>query len=286
MAMECEYIVFGREKAPTTGTPHLQGYVQRRNPTSFKTWQKLLFNAHISVPKGTPEQNRTYCTKEDSEFYERGVMPCPRQRTDLDEMFAAVVSGDARSSKDLMIMDITTYSRAHRVMDHALELFKPLDPAPEEVKDLRPWQQEVVALLAETPDNRTVRFYVDFVGGAGKTTLVRYLKSQMPRSELVCLKPCKVADMVHGLPSQPRVVIVDVPRSSMDFLQYSFLEDVKDGVLYSSKYQSHGVSFPSPHVLVFCNDLPDMSKLSQDRYVIVELSSRDVVCSSSACFVR
>ena len=41
---ECEYLVFGKEVCPTTGTPHLQGYLYWPNPRSYpnKKFRALL----------------------------------------------------------------------------------------------------------------------------------------------------------------------------------------------------------------------------------------------------
>lgn len=76
---ECVYIVYGKERAPTTGTPHLQGYVYYKNPRSIKAVQKLR-KWHVMQSRGSPESNYKYCLKLDdpvpnTEFYERGDRP-------------------------------------------------------------------------------------------------------------------------------------------------------------------------------------------------------------------
>lgn len=69
------YAVFGKEVAPTTGTPHLQGYLSFKSQKRFNAVQKLLpAGAHIEAAKGTPQQNREYCTK-GGQFEEFGVIP-------------------------------------------------------------------------------------------------------------------------------------------------------------------------------------------------------------------
>lgn len=70
-----EYLVVGHEVAPTTGTPHLQGYVFLKRKTRFTGVQKLLPpGAHIEAAGGTHEQNRDYCSKSGN-FVEHGVFP-------------------------------------------------------------------------------------------------------------------------------------------------------------------------------------------------------------------
>lgn len=71
--LDCEYIVFGREVAPTTGTPHLQGYVHFANGKTRSAASKLV-KGHLIAAKGSPEQNFNYCSK-DGQVTERGVRP-------------------------------------------------------------------------------------------------------------------------------------------------------------------------------------------------------------------
>jgi len=58
-----------------------------------------------------------------------------------------------------------------------------------------------------------------------------------------------------------------------DFIQYDFLEELKNGYVFSPKYESKNKSFPTPHVVVLMNEIPDKSKLSEDRYNIKSLMS-------------
>lgn len=68
------YVVYGREIAPETGTPHLQGYIYFTNQRQRKSVARLLPRARLDVANGTPLQNKQYCTK-DGNFYEFGTIP-------------------------------------------------------------------------------------------------------------------------------------------------------------------------------------------------------------------
>lgn len=72
--IECKYVVYGYEVAPTTGTPHLQGYLVFHNPRAFTAVAKE-FAWHIEVARGDPQQNFDYSTKTEGEYYERGTRP-------------------------------------------------------------------------------------------------------------------------------------------------------------------------------------------------------------------
>jgi len=71
------YIVYGRELAPETGTPHLQGYVYFHNARQRKAVSRLLPRARLDVANGSAQQNRDYCTK-DQDFFECGEIPMDR----------------------------------------------------------------------------------------------------------------------------------------------------------------------------------------------------------------
>lgn len=68
------YCIAGRESAPGTGTPHLQGYCRFKNPRSVTNIRTLLTGCHVEPAKGSPIQCRKYCSK-DGNFREVGDIP-------------------------------------------------------------------------------------------------------------------------------------------------------------------------------------------------------------------
>lgn len=85
----------------TEGTPHLQGALILNNPKTLGALKKVpgFGRAHLQVMKGTPEQNRVYCTKEDVNAFEKGEMPKPGKRNDLKNIVADMRTG--KSLRDL-----------------------------------------------------------------------------------------------------------------------------------------------------------------------------------------
>lgn len=69
-----EYLVYGREKAPGTGTEHLQGFVVFKDRKRRAQVSKLIPNAWLEPAKGTPKEASDYC-KKDGDFVEEGVLP-------------------------------------------------------------------------------------------------------------------------------------------------------------------------------------------------------------------
>lgn len=263
--IECKYLVIGYEVGEQ-GTKHLQGYIQFPNPVSFNALRTMLFNAHIEKAKGSPAQNRDYCTK-GGDFFEKGEIPKPGKRSDLEKFLDAVKAGE-RSKRRLLEDHPTVYARYPRYVQECLREYAPRLPVPDIT--LRPWQAEIIERLKLDAHPRKIFFYVDRTGGAGKSTFSRYLVAMFENVQII--RPGKVQDMAYELREDSRTVIVDVPRSSMEHVQYQFLEYLKDGTVPSCKYESCTKFYlKSLHVMVFCNEEPDMTKLSADRYDITVL---------------
>lgn len=78
----CKYWVMGKEVGES-GTPHIQGYIEFKNPRSKQSVIKMMQGCHIEVRKGTREQAAEYC-KKDGEYdeHEDGFQP-QGKRNDL-----------------------------------------------------------------------------------------------------------------------------------------------------------------------------------------------------------
>lgn len=95
-ALKCcpaTYIIFGKEKAPTTGTPHLQGAFYWR--TTYNAIRKRFKNIWVEPMKGNWDQAAEYCCK-DGDVYERGTRPRQGHRKDLDEVRNVALDGGLR----------------------------------------------------------------------------------------------------------------------------------------------------------------------------------------------
>lgn len=79
------YIVFGREVA-TTGTPHLQGYVEFLSGVSVAAaTRRLGGRAFVEARMGSALQAANYA-KKDGDYEEQGVISSPGRRSDLDDL--------------------------------------------------------------------------------------------------------------------------------------------------------------------------------------------------------
>jgi len=67
-----QYMCGGQELAPTTGTPHIQGYMSWKNPTRYAALAKR-FHCTFLTANGSDAQNRAYCSKDNNNFREWGT---------------------------------------------------------------------------------------------------------------------------------------------------------------------------------------------------------------------
>ena len=119
--LNIRYICFGKEIAPETGTPHLQGYIYLVNPRTMVALHRIpgLARAHFVVGRGSPDSNRDYCMKPNEEggepkilgedFFELGNLPAQGMRNDLQQAAVEFVESGynmgllAQSKPDIFI---------------------------------------------------------------------------------------------------------------------------------------------------------------------------------------
>lgn len=264
---EVSYLVFGREVGDENQTPHLQGFISFASRLSFNTAKLHVgVTAHLEVARNV-EKSIDYC-KKDGDFLEFGEPPAGKgSRSDLDAFKDAVKEG-MYNLKELRENHSEVYAKYTRfcleyVNDHSPQRELPAHP-------LKDWQRDLNIILNQEPDDRSIYFLVDFVGNSGKTWFSHYYASLHKRVQVIL--PGKKADMAFVLDTGIRVLFVDAPRSKQgEFIQYDFLEDVKNGYVFSTKYESRVKSLGKVHVVVNMNEMPDLTKLSADRVKIIDI---------------
>lgn len=98
VSLDCIRHVVGRETAPTTGTPHLQGYIRFKDPVRFSWWKNQFPRASVRVPDGTETQNAVYCSKAGSLLIDKGVncdevRPKMTREEETDEVIEEIEKG-------------------------------------------------------------------------------------------------------------------------------------------------------------------------------------------------
>ena len=263
-----EYACVGKEVS-TSGTPHLQGFAVFKSRSRLTTVRQLLGRAHWEVARSVAA-SIAYCCN-DGDYVEIGDRPpdtSQGKRTDIESFKSSVQSG-VTSRKDLREVHSLVCAQYSKFVEQYIR--DQHVPPPVEDFPLRSWQQHMVDIAVSAPDARSIYFVVDSTGNNGKSWLSNWFEANLEKRVQV-MKPGKLVDMAFEYDEETELFILDCPRAKQgDYIQYDFLESVKDGRLFSPKYESRTKRFLPPHVFVFMNEVPDCTKLSDDRYVIVNL---------------
>lgn len=263
-----QYIQFQMEKGPKTGTNHLQGYFELLNRMSLIPLKKILPRAHLEVRRGTQQEAINYNSKEYTKIGKCIVWGEPYkagERTDIQSYIDSAKSG--LSDFQLMEQFPDQFARYHELADRVRSaLPQEMDCV---IEELKPWQSILVDEIKHPPHRRKIIVYVDINGGSGKTELTKYLI----QNHNAFLGEGKAADIYYAYNKQP-IVIFDIPRSK-EYISWHAIEAIKNGLFTSTKYKSRMVMFKIPHVILFMNEKPDLSKLSKDRWDIRYLGIDD-----------
>ena len=267
---EFQYLLYGKEVG-TAGTPHLQGVVLFRARKRYTTVKAFISpRSHVEICRDV-NASIGYC-KKDGNIVELGVLPLSKvgKRNDL-EAFKADVKKGKRDMSVLMEDHSLILAKYYRFALDYIALHAPVVP-PKQVFPLRDWQQSLYERLVLAADDRTIIFAVDLQGNKGKSWFARYFTYLHPKISQIII-PGKKADMAYLLKTECSVLFFDTPRSKQgEYIQYDFLEEIKNGFVFSPKYQSTMKMYAhNVHVVVLMNEYPDMHKLSADRYLIIEL---------------
>lgn len=131
------------------------------------------------------------------------------------------------------------------------------------------WQLEILDILKTPPDDRRVHWYWSKAGGLGKSQFAKYL---VANENCLFFEEGKKADIMKLIFDAPdkrlERIVIDVPRDNGNNVSYKSIESIKNGMIYSSKYEGGYKLFNSPHLIVFANEPPQIERLSQDRWFI------------------
>jgi hypothetical protein len=141
------------------------------------------------------------------------------------------------------------------------------------------WEEEIITILKKEPDDRTLYWYWEPNGCAGKTTFQKYIFSHF---DGVLIVSGKASDMKHAVVEYinksgdyPKIILCNIPRSSLNFISWTGIEEVKDMFFHSGKYEGGQVCGPPPHFIIFANEYPDKSNVSKDRWIIKKIKKEN-----------
>lgn len=129
-ALDCKYLVYGRELAPTTGTPHLQGTVVFRSEKSMRQMKKMIDDKIWCACCKSLFKSIVYCLK-DGDSTEMGVRPMnPKEKGDSQKRkWAEVIkwSENGDEEKIKAAYPDVYFNKLNLIRSHAKLEFEDLD---------------------------------------------------------------------------------------------------------------------------------------------------------------
>lgn len=129
--------------------------------------------------------------------------------------------------------------------------------------------------------DRKIHVVVDYKGGIGKTEFARWAVLNFPDTIITGGKASDMKNQIVEYKKEngycPKYIIMDIPRSCLNYVSYTGIEEVKNMLFYSGKYEGGMIVGNKPFVLLMMNELPDMCNLSQDRWIIKEFGNEDII---------
>lgn len=233
------YVYIIGKEIGTENTPHLQIYFSSKNPIAFNTLKKRYPHCHIEKAKGNEKSNLKYCSKEGNYSTNQKIL---------------ISKEDYQKKMDEIIL---------------------LEEYNNDVVKFRDWQLEIMNILNNPVDKRKIYWYWEDKGNVGKTWLGKYIDLKYDviiadgKSENIFNQVKIFIDEQKYLNS--RIVILDIPRSSYRYTNYGAIEKLKDGWLYSGKYEGGKCRIPKPHIIIFANKEPDYEEMSLDRWIVKKI---------------
>lgn len=142
---------------------------------------------------------------------------------------------------------------------------------PLEGKEYYPWQKDIINIISKQPDDRSIYWYWEENGNVGKSAFCKHLVLKYDAQYVLGKK----TDIYHAISDSIKILLIDIPRTCQEFTPYEVIESIKNGMIFSGKYESKTKVFNPPHVIVFANFKPIKEKVSLDRWRITNISLED-----------
>lgn len=145
-------------------------------------------------------------------------------------------------------------------------------------EQLYDWQKDIIKTISGKSNDRIIHWFWSEKGEIGKTEFTKYLVYhygaqfvQGKKSDIMC-----AVTGPDGKKKISNIYIFGFSRSVEDYVSYDAIETLKDGMIFSGKYESGSRLIPKPHILVFCNFEPDYEAMSKDRWKVTKLDKDEV----------
>lgn len=297
-----KYLVYQGEYTKDNNK-HIQGFIQFHNKKDLSFVKKLFGDntLHLEKMRGTPTEASEYCKKAEKDgnvqetffsYREYGELDTTvaRQRTDLLELRERILEGDTINKIMMTTDDNKTlhnciqYNKTLREFQHQVHQTIQRKALIEQYNSVI-WndkQQIIIDIINEeldTTNHRRVNWFYDEQGNIGKTHLAKYYVAQ---GDCYYITGGKQADILYAYEGQ-KIIIYDLARTYSDNLDhiYTTIENFKNGFYLSTKYNTEQRIYKDqPIIIVLANFQPDTTKLSEDRWNIINMANNGTVINT------
>jgi len=248
------------------GRQHWQCYFQLSQCVKLGFLKNNVSSRMHWIPaNGTAQQNITYCSKEDTDPWIFGVPKLTKKESGklrgAETIRLALMPGTTWID---VVEEAGSYAFQHKTQVEGLirqankRKHRKAAKASMKLEDLLAWQRKQYNHYL-LQDNRTILWMYDKVGCLGKTHLLKFIALQ---NGGIYFENGKRADLTRYWDYQPYAA-VNFTRDKEGIACYSFLESLKDGAMFSSKYEPESkITNIIVRVIVAANWLPQLDKMN------------------------
>ena len=298
------YLLIGFERAPSTSTLHWQGFVQLRSSSRLSALRKLLKKPAGKFFKctGTLKHNQDYC-KKSNDWQEFGnpvqhtagkKMEHSKKVELIDEEVKQAWNGLNDENNECKSEWMINHGYLISTYKSTLQYIEKQKQKEQNEKYLKNWlmnfeknntlfehQKQAINMLMQQ-DDRKILWIVDVKGSSGKSILAKYLSAKYNAFRASNVKASNIAFAYKG----QSIIVFDLARKiDPKRIDYATIEDLKNGFIFSGKYESCEKYFKNPKIIIFSNDLPAIEMkqnkltLTKDRLIIIDWSEHAGKCT-------
>lgn len=231
------FYVFSLELGENERTYHLQGYIELSVKARITEFKEIEGGAHFIKSKGTKQQNIDYCSKGD------------------------------------------THIEGPTIWDKLKEpKYSPQQLGMVSADDLWEFQKEILKIARGPIDDRKIYWFYSTETGTGKTQVAKHLMYyddfglvNGDNADIMCAILGK-----DGKKDLKKGYLFNFSNDkNLKKVSYASMEQMKDGLLFSTKYESGGILIPPLNVVCFANGPPVMKY--SNRWRIYEIKNKKII---------
>lgn len=212
------------------------------------------------------ERSVLYTEKEDENVYQEGIVKNIVTKVTNHETLYEALEDNLRMDGTGRILNVNEVTQLYK-MKGEIENNIRMDIYKNELLalKLRDYQQEWYDKLQEQNDRQILWIY-DQIGNTGKSLFIKILCTK----HNTFMMTNKANDNAFRY-NYEKYIILDISRDKQEYVSYGAIEQMKNGLVATGKYEGAQKLFPNPKIIVMANFAPETDKLSEDRWDIYEI---------------